>query len=193
MLWSYDFFRATIISSLSTVHVNLYKFFPVFICLSVKWTAGLNCENLSDLFRHSWTPLSLNSNVTYVLCRTYFSDRWCLCILEHTHRFLRLESRRHHSYSYRGGSSLGPSVLLRTHCHSGYLLRHTHTSQLSAPWFCLCWAVDCCLCTTLQDWFELSFVIQQMMVLSAYFTRVLSVSGIAVMGVLCNWSALGWE
>lgn len=62
-------------------------------------------------------------------CRTYSSGRWCLCILEHTHTFLHLESRRLRSYSYRGWSSLGPSGPLHTHCHSGYLHSYTRTDN----------------------------------------------------------------
>lgn len=64
-------------------------------------------------------------SIVWCWCRTYFSDRLGLCILEHTHRFLHLESRMLHSYSYRGGSSLDPSGPLHTRCHSGYLFTRT--------------------------------------------------------------------
>jgi len=75
---------------------------------------------------------SINSQGPASWCRvpavcvgTHSSDRWCLCIPEHTHRCLRLESRRPRSCSCRVASSSGPSGPLHTHCHSGYLLAHT--------------------------------------------------------------------
>lgn len=52
------------------------------------------------------------------LFRPYFSDKWCLCILAHTHRFRHLESRMLHFCSNKTMSNLGPTVPQRTHCHS---------------------------------------------------------------------------
>lgn len=53
---------------------------------------------------------------------TYFSDKWCLGSRAHTRRcHHRQGSTKPHFYSSRAGSSWGPSVPQRTHCHSGYL------------------------------------------------------------------------